>query len=285
VRGRFLAYWLANGGLFQQGFPISEELREWSDVDGKMYTVQYFERAVFELHPENKEPYDVLLSLLGVARYRQLYPSGAPGQTPNTSPGATRFAQTGKTLGGRFLENWKANGGLAQQGFPISDPFQERNIATGKTYTVQYFERAVFEWHPENRPPHDVLLSHLGAFRYREKYCATDSGECGAQSTRTPTISVPTPSPTRTVAITGQASVEIVDYEFKPAMITVTVGTQVVWTHLDYAPHNTDHKGRAWTSPVMSRGAHFAHVFGEPGAYDYHCTLHPDMQGVIKVIP
>jgi hypothetical protein len=35
---------------------------------------------------------------------------------------------------------------------------------------VQYFERAVFEYHPENAAPYDVLLSQLGTFRYRDKY-------------------------------------------------------------------------------------------------------------------
>src|SRR5205814_2355211 len=74
VRGRFLAYWDAHGGLAQQGYPISEEMREVSDTDGKTYTVQYFERAVFELHSENQPPNDVLLSLLGTFVYRQKYP-------------------------------------------------------------------------------------------------------------------------------------------------------------------------------------------------------------------
>src|SRR3954454_19551776 len=65
VRGRFLRYWDEHGGLPQQGYPISGELQEQSETDGKPYTVQYFERAVFEQHPENAAPYDVLLSLLG----------------------------------------------------------------------------------------------------------------------------------------------------------------------------------------------------------------------------
>jgi hypothetical protein len=80
------------------------------------------------------------------------------------------FAETGKTVSGRFLEYWKANGGLPQQGFPISDEIMERSDLDGKTYRVQYFERAVFEYHPENPRPYDVLLSQLGTFRYREKY-------------------------------------------------------------------------------------------------------------------
>src|SRR5436190_22440315 len=78
VCGRFLAYWTAHGGLAQQGYPLSDEFREVSEIDGKTYTVQYFERAVFELHPENRPPYDVLLSLLGSIFYRQRYPNGAP---------------------------------------------------------------------------------------------------------------------------------------------------------------------------------------------------------------
>ena len=32
----------------------------------------------------------------------------------------------------------------------------------GNTYTVQYFERARFEAHPENAAPHDVLLGQFG---------------------------------------------------------------------------------------------------------------------------
>jgi hypothetical protein len=35
---------------------------------------------------------------------------------------------------------------------------------------VQYFERAVFEYHPENAAPNDVLLSQLGTFRYKQQY-------------------------------------------------------------------------------------------------------------------
>lgn len=166
VRGKFLDYWKNHGGLPQQGFPISEEMQEKSDTDGKIYTVQYFERATFESHPENPAPNDILLSLLGNFLYKQKYPSGAPAQQPNTSAGSVLFKETGKRVGGRFLEYWNQNGGLAQQGFPISDEFTEKSELDGKTYRVQYFERAVFEMHPENKAPYDVLLSQLGKFRY-----------------------------------------------------------------------------------------------------------------------
>ncbi len=184
VTNPFLDYWTANGELSQQGFPISNIVWENSDTDGKHYSFQYFERAVFEYHPENKEPFNVLLSLLGSFRYKQKYPDGAPGQKPNTSAGSMLFNETGKRVGGRFLEYWKANGGLAQQGLPISDEFQEKSDLDGKTYAVQYFERAVFEMHTENKAPFDVLLSQLGTFRYKVKY---PNGEPGGAPQTLPT--------------------------------------------------------------------------------------------------
>ena len=170
VGGKFLDYWNSHGGLAQQGFPISEELWERSDTDGKIYTTQYFERAVFELHPENKPPNDVLLSLLGVFLYKQKYPDGAPDQKVSTEPSTVLFSVTGKHAGGDFLKYWLSHGGLAQQGFPISEEFTEVNDLNHKPYKVQYFERAVFEWHPENEPPYDILLSQLGTFRYKARY-------------------------------------------------------------------------------------------------------------------
>src|SRR5687768_1849210 len=147
-------------------------MQEKSDTDGKPYTVQYFERAVFELHPENRAPHDVLLSLLGVRAYKQRYPNGAPGQTPNITAGSVLFPETGRRLGGVVLQYWRNNGGLAQQGYPISEEFQERSATDGKLYTVQYFERAVFELHPENKTPFNVLLSLLGTFQYEARYGA-----------------------------------------------------------------------------------------------------------------
>ncbi len=49
-------------------------LREESELDGKVYTMQYFDGVVFEYHPENAPPNDVLLSQLGTLKYKKLYP-------------------------------------------------------------------------------------------------------------------------------------------------------------------------------------------------------------------
>src|SRR3712207_6724030 len=64
--------------------------------------------------------------------------------------GCQTFPQTGHRVCGKFLQYWNQHGGLAQQGYPISEEFVETSTLNGKPYTVQYFERAVFEMHPEN---------------------------------------------------------------------------------------------------------------------------------------
>jgi hypothetical protein len=189
VCGRFLQYWDAHGGLAQQGLPLSGEFQERSDVDGKLYTVQYFERAVFEMHPENAAPYDVLLSLLGRSAFKTKYPNGAPELPPPMNPVAGRlFPETGKEIRGAFLAYWNSHGGLAQQGFPISNPLNEKSDLDGKLYTVQYFERAVFELHPENAgTSSEVLLSQLGTARYKSKYPNGAPGGGGGATGPTPT--------------------------------------------------------------------------------------------------
>jgi hypothetical protein len=101
----------------------------------------------------------VQLGQLGTTEYQRKYPKGAPGQKPNME--GQLFPETGKRLGGTFLKHWQAHGGLFVNGFPISEEFQEMG-SDGKMYTVQYFERVRYEWHPENQPPYNVLLGLLG---------------------------------------------------------------------------------------------------------------------------
>jgi hypothetical protein len=153
VRDPFLRYWQTHGGLALNGYPLSEEFAEQLE-DGKVYRVQYFERVRLEYHPENPAPYDVLLGQFG----RRIHPADPPA-APLQS--ARYFPETGHNLSGNLRAYWEANGGLAQFGYPISEELEER-LEDGRDYTVQYFERARFERHPENLAPYDVLLGQFG---------------------------------------------------------------------------------------------------------------------------
>src|SRR4051794_18330362 len=175
----FLAYWDSHGGLAQQGLPLSDEFTEVSPIDGKPYTVQYFERARFEKHPENAAPFDVLLGLLGSEQLHAKYqaaPQAIPGDpfnNPALAQDCAAFAQTGQQVCGPFLAYWRARGGLAQQGLPLTGVFLETNPTDGKQYPTQYFERARFEYHAEVQDPQGrVLLGLLGREQFLARYPA-----------------------------------------------------------------------------------------------------------------
>jgi hypothetical protein len=106
----------------------------------------------------------VIIGVLSVTAW------GTLGRLAEAQSGCQSFPQTGHKVCGKFLTYWNTHGGLAQQGYPLSEEFTETSDLNGKPYTVQYFERAVFELHHENKPPFDVLLSQLGAYLGNSKY-------------------------------------------------------------------------------------------------------------------
>ncbi|HEU5423290.1 MAG TPA: hypothetical protein VFU72_07110, partial [Nitrolancea sp.] len=175
--GEIRDFWKLSGGLPVFGYPLTAEFDEGG------FTAQYFERQRFEVHPEYQgTPYAVELGLLGVedAAKRGLLDT-TPFQrlsedAPRTAP-CVYFAATGHTVCANFLNYWQSHGlefgdpgisyreSLALFGYPISQPFTDP--ATG--LTVQYFERARFEWHSENTAPYNLLLGRLGFDRLSER--------------------------------------------------------------------------------------------------------------------
>lgn len=91
-----------------------------------------------------------------------------PATATQPEPSIVFFPETGRYVGGGFLAFWRAYGGLPIFGYPLTDEFPEVNRDTGQTYTVQYFERARFEWHPlDGGDPADwhVMLGRVGSER------------------------------------------------------------------------------------------------------------------------
>jgi hypothetical protein len=162
LSGEFLSYWQENGGLPIFGYPLSEPFTE------RGYTVQYFERNRFELHPENQPPYNVLLGRLGADQVAgRVFPKAEPFESGRDH---RYFPETGHSLHFAFLGYWNRNGGLAQFGYPISEEIREVSPTDGKEYTVQYFERARFEYHPEYKGTNaEVLLGLLGVTTIKGK--------------------------------------------------------------------------------------------------------------------
>jgi hypothetical protein len=172
MSGRIREYWEQNGGLAVFGYPITPQREE--RIEGRALQVQWFERNRLELHPGNPRPYDVLLGRLGADRLAQQGRDWQQFAKTGEQPGCRYFPETGQSVCGRILEAWRANGlefdgrsgfseaeNLALFGLPLSPP-QVETLSDGRQYTVQWFERARFELHPENARPFDVLLGLLG---------------------------------------------------------------------------------------------------------------------------
>jgi hypothetical protein len=177
IWNEFRDYWRQFGGLLIFGYPISE-----ARVEQGM-KVQYFERARFEWHPENARlpGYTALSKTDKLRMLVQLTRAGAPlaearqfppGVAPPAGSAVLWFAQTQHTLRGKFKQFWQQYAGLTNFGYPLSEELSEVSALDGHTYTVQYFERARFEYHPENAgTPFEVLLGQLGTEMLAARGC------------------------------------------------------------------------------------------------------------------
>ncbi len=81
----------------------------------------------------------------------------------------------------------------------------------------------------------------------------------------------------------GVTQVQIVNYAYTPANIQVKAGTTVTWTNQDTVPHSVTFKNGMKDSGVLRNGQSFSYTFTTPGTYQYYCTVHPYMTGVVTV--
>lgn len=203
VAADFYQYWQTHGALPINGYPLTDEKLEVSPTNGLTYPTQWFERARYERHLENTDPrFRVLLGFLGrESAIGRQFPV-----TTDTTVNANRayFRETQHSLSnspqtGPFLTYWQQNGGLAQFGFPISEPLREISKDNNREYVVQYFERQRFEFHPEqNDVRFRVLLGRLGA-ELVNKPSNPPPGTPPAiptLATQSPTAGTPTVTPT-----------------------------------------------------------------------------------------
>jgi len=83
----------------------------------------------------------------------------------------------------------------------------------------------------------------------------------------------------------GLVSINIQGFAFSPKTITVKVGTQVTWTNLDNVGHTATALDGSYDSGLLNNGESFTFQFDQPGTFEYLCTPHPSMRGIIIVVP
>lgn len=82
---------------------------------------------------------------------------------------------------------------------------------------------------------------------------------------------------------TGPLTVVLEDIEFKPGTLTVKSGDTVTWRFEDKGiPHNVVANDESFKSDIKDAGV-FEHTFEKPGTFSYSCTVHPGMNGTVKV--
>ncbi|HEV7535449.1 MAG TPA: plastocyanin/azurin family copper-binding protein, partial [Acidimicrobiia bacterium] len=74
---------------------------------------------------------------------------------------------------------------------------------------------------------------------------------------------------------------------FDPSVITINVGTKVLWTNKTSTRHTVTSNPGSITfdsGDLRGPGGQFEFRFDAAGSYPYHCTRHPNMIGRVDVV-
>lgn len=94
------------------------------------------------------------------------------------------------------------------------------------------------------------------------------------------------PSGVRLTASEPQArlhKVDIREFAFTPAELTIRLGDAIVWTNRDFAPHTATSAEGDWDTSDIVYGQSSRQVPKQLGVYDYICVFHPTMKARVIV--
>src|SRR5438105_8365307 len=97
--------------------------------------------------------------------------------------------------------------------------------------------------------------------------------------------SSPIPNASATIA-SGTVTVEMAEHFFSPSLVTVAVGTTVVWVVVGVQSHDVHARDHSFDSSLMAPGNTFKYTFTKPGKYPYFCQPHEGdgMFGEVDVV-
>lgn len=113
---------------------------------------------------------------------------------------------------------------------------------------------------------------------------------CGSAATSAsspPATPAPRTTSARTATRSGAASaapvattdgapvtISLAEHYFDPSLITVTVGTTVIWHNVGQQSHDVNARDDSFHSGTLGPGTKFAYTFTKPGRYAYYCIPH-----------
>ena len=84
-------------------------------------------------------------------------------------------------------------------------------------------------------------------------------------------------------AAPAEHTVTIDGFEFRPQAVTVHKGDIVVWRNSDPVPHTATAASGGPSSGEIAANGSYRFTASRAGRFDYVCTLHPTMKGVLIV--
>lgn len=158
VPAAIFRYWRALGGSERFGSPLAPAFRVGNDLHQPFTKAVLVQRAAYA-----DTPYYVQPAPLGQEAAQAVAFAGADAfgvGDPASNP--LFFEETGHGLKLAFLDFWQRGGGVDVFGLPLSEEFVAR-AADGHIREMQYFERAILAYYPEDG---GVRLEPLGV-RYQ----------------------------------------------------------------------------------------------------------------------
>lgn len=142
-----------------------------------------------------------------------------------------------------------------------------------------YGKRPLWQW--------IAIYLVVGAVIYGVVYYFFFANKSGSGNNYNPysqqTPSAPQPTAPTSPAPASSNAVQISNFAFSPATLTVKVGDTVTWTNQDSMGHSATADDGSFDTGVIAQGATGTTTFTKAGTFTYHCSVHPSMKGTIVV--
>ncbi len=111
--------------------------------------------------------------------------------------------------------------------------------------------------------------------------CGSTSSNSGSSSSCSPTGGSSSGTGTQIVKLVPDPNTV---GKFDPSTVSVSIGQSVEWDFTDNSsPHTVTADDASFDSCTQNAGAKFVVTFSKAGDVKYHCTLHAQMTGDVKV--